>query len=250
MRKLPAFLANKGFSRIPYLTKIIDHFYKKSEIDTIYGHHMFLDKQDSMNLSRWGFYERQESERIRETIHEGQIVLDIGANIGYFTLLLAATVGPTGRVIAFEPDPTNYDLLVRNIIGNDYDQIVAAENLALSNYSGTTNFFRSSISSGMHTCSPAMQNHFPTYENPEVITVPCMTLDDYFPLAEHITFIKLDVEGFELQVLEGAKDFLELNPDLEMLIEYSTNPEQYLAYLEPLFTVEKLNDKNLWCSPK
>jgi FkbM family methyltransferase len=248
--RLPAFLANKGFSRIPFLTNIVDHFFKKSEITTIYGHHMFLDPQDSMNLSRWGFYERQESERIRETIHEGMVCLDIGANIGYFTLLLGALVGPRGTVIAYEPDPSNYQLLLRNVLHNNYDKRVVCEQLALSNYSGTANFFRSAISSGMHTCSSLMQEQFPTYENPEVITVPCMTLDDYFPLAEHITFIKLDVEGFELQVLEGATDFLELNPDLEMLIEYSTNPEKYLAYLEQFFDVEILNDKNLWCSPK
>ena len=83
----------------------------KSNFAIVQGHKMFLDSEDSLNLSINGIYEENETALIKKEIEQGNIVLDIGANIGYYTLIVAKLVGKNGKVFAFEPDPTNFALL-------------------------------------------------------------------------------------------------------------------------------------------
>lgn len=93
----------------------------KSNVAMVMGHKMFLDCKDSLNLSiNNGIYEEFETNIVKEEIKKGDIVLEIGANIGYYTLIFAKLVGEKGKVFAFEPDPTNFALLKKNIEINGY----------------------------------------------------------------------------------------------------------------------------------
>lgn len=250
MSPLPAFLANKGLSKIPFLTKIVDHFYKKDSVKTIYGHQMLLDSQDSMNLSRWGFYEREETERIQKTVQMDDYVVDIGANIGYFTCILAELVGPRGRVFAFEPCPRNYRLLCQNIYQNGFEDRVTVENCAVSYIDGWMTMFLSPISSGMHTLEASMLKR-PTYQTQSTLSVKAVRLDSYFQdRIGLIDFTKIDVEGHEMNVLKGAKHFLEWNCHQVLMVEYAASPE-VIPYLEERhFRIEKVNEKNLFAYPR
>ena len=93
----------------------------RAEYANVQGSLMHLDKFDESDLSINGIYEPLETEIIKEKIQNGDIVIDIGASIGYFTLLLAKLVGTTGKVFAFEPEPSNFSLLNENIKLNKYN---------------------------------------------------------------------------------------------------------------------------------
>lgn len=119
---------------IQYLLKQL-----KSNFAVVQGHKMFLDSKDSLGLSLKGVHEEFETELVKRMIKRGDVVLDIGANIGYYTLIFAKIVGEDGKVFAFEPDPTNFALLKRNVEINGYKNILLVQK-AVSNKSGKLNY--------------------------------------------------------------------------------------------------------------
>ena len=88
-----------------------------------------------MRLSTRGYYEPFITAFVKDMIKEGDIVIDIGAHIGYYTLLFSKLVGKTGKVFAFEAHPDNFTLLKQNVETNGYTNVVV-ENKAVSNYNG------------------------------------------------------------------------------------------------------------------
>ena len=101
---------------------------------------MFLDKIDSLYLSvnkDWGDFEK---EVIEKQIKKGDVILDIGANIGFYTLIMAKLVGEKGKVYAFEADPTNFEILKKNVEVNGYKNIVLV-NKVVSNKNEKIKFY-------------------------------------------------------------------------------------------------------------
>jgi len=130
----------------------------------------------------------------------GNTVLDIGANVGDWTLAMALRVGPDGRVLAFEPVPYLAETIVKTSRINRQDQVEVL-NLALSDADGTAEFSVEQGNSGGSRLGQ-MAGDF------AMTTVPTRRLDSLLaerPDITRIDFIKIDVEGFELHVLEGAR---------------------------------------------
>lgn len=131
----------------------------------------------------------------------GDTVFDIGANCGLSVYHLARRVGPTGKVYAFEPDPTNYAVLLRNIARHRMDNVTALQN-AVAATSGKLEFF-SEGSIGSTLASSATRQ-----------TVGSINLVDALSLADAIErfgvprFVKMDIEGAEVDVLAAARDVL------------------------------------------
>ncbi len=157
--------------------------------------------------------EKLTTEVFKKVIKEGDVVLDLGANVGYYTLLAARLVGKEGKVYAFEPEPTNYSLLLKNIELNEYNNVVAVQK-AVSNVTGKIKFFLDKKDTGAHT----------TYQpdgNREFIDVESVTMDDFFKDKDHpINFIKLDIEGAEMAALAGMERIIRENEDLKMFVEF------------------------------
>lgn len=243
--KLPSFLANKGLSKIPLAERFADKFYKTDRITTIYGHTMKLDPQDSMNLSRWGFYEKEETERVQDLVKPGQCVVDVGANIGYYSLVLAACVADPGRVHAYEPHPENYALLLHNQSQNGFKNIVP-RNVACSSLAGWMYLHLSPISSGMHTIEKSMLER-DTYQTTRTLEVRTVILHNELRDWK-IDFMKIDVEGHELEVLIGAEGILTRDKPI-LMVEYHASPK-VIPFLESYdYVIDIVNEKNLFAFP-
>ncbi|MFC1902647.1 FkbM family methyltransferase [Chloroflexota bacterium] len=161
-----------------------------------------------------GGYEELTTELFKQVINEGDIVVDVGANIGHFTLLASRLVGKEGRVYAFEPETFNHSLLVRNIELNEY-QNITVEQKAISNTTGTIKLFIDNENPGAHTIRRYSSKK-------EFIEVKSLTLDDYFKARERtINVIKMDIEGAETTALLGMERIIRENENLKIFTEFA-----------------------------
>ena len=121
----------RGLERFAGLKRLYRYFLQNRNLPTqllvtAQGNKFFLDPRDAMSkdLLSHGVWEEYETQIFKETISPGDVVLDIGANIGYYSLIAARLVGDTGKVHAFEPEPNSRDLLEKNIAVNKCSNIV------------------------------------------------------------------------------------------------------------------------------
>lgn len=166
---------------------------------------LFLNRDDpaiSAALAM-GAYERRETDLFRGLVRPGMVVLDVGANLGLYTVVAARLAGPAGRVIAFEPDAENVALLRRNVEANGLATVVC-ERIALSDREGDVSLHVSPDNKGEHTILPGVLDGATT------ATVRATTVDRY--LAAHgiarLDLVKVDIQGAEPIVLDGMGDTL------------------------------------------
>jgi len=151
-------------------------------------------------------------------LKEGMTVLDIGAHHGFYTILAAKKVGSTGAVIAFEPSTRERRRLVWHLRINHCHN-VKIEPVALAYQDGEAPLF---IVGGRRTAFNSLRP--PAVSEPtRKITVNTMTLDHYLQKEgiHHIDFIKIDAEGAELEILEGARELLNQAPSPVLMVEVS-----------------------------
>ncbi|MEP4987089.1 MAG: FkbM family methyltransferase [Paracoccaceae bacterium] len=134
-------------------------------------------------------------------VKKGNHVLDVGANYGHFALSAASIVGETGRVDAFEPNPVVYSRLVQHISLNDLSH-VTPHNLGAADQEMTLELNVPRVNSGEGTFGKS------EYEDKDVISCQVRRLDDVMR-GSRIDFIKIDVEGFEVNALKGAQEIIE-----------------------------------------
>ncbi len=192
-------------------------------------HMMMLDKKDSLQLSSLGAdYERQEVSLVKRLVNKGDVVLDIGANIGYYTLLLANLVGENGQVYAFEPEPANFSILKENVRLNHY-QNICLEPRAASNVNQVMDLFICEENMGMHRLYSSLCCS-------GKIAVEAVVLDDYLKeKINRLDFVKMDIEGAEFMALTGMKYLIgKYQPTLltefspAALFECGVLPQHYL----------------------
>ena len=164
---------------------------------------------------RHGVWEANETYWFCRSLAPGDTLVDVGANIGYFTVLGAKIVGEAGRVYAFEPDPEAFATLQRNIRLNGLTN-VTIENKAVSNEPGELELFLATENKGDHRIFQASGGQR------ESVTVETVVLDDYFAGREtEINFVKIDTQGAEGVIVDGMNRILKSNPQLRIAIEFS-----------------------------
>lgn len=144
-----------------------------------------------------GSYESEKQHAIADRLNDGDVFFDVGANVGFYTLLAAKYVGATGQVVAFEPFPGNVSFLQRHMTLNHLENVELFE-AAVSDQAGTGKF-----SPGPDGCTGRLGGD-------GQLAVELVTLDD-LTVSGRIPFpdvIKIDVEGAEFQVLKGAAKLL------------------------------------------
>ncbi len=149
----------------------------------------------------------------KAAIKSGSVVCDIGAFVGYYTLLAARRVGATGKVYAFEPDPRSFEFLDLNIRNNRFADIVTAVPKALSNEAGEAPYYR--VDWNRRRNSLVVRG-----ADVAAGTVPSVTLDQFFSDGrERVDVIKMDIEGAEMRALEGMAQTVSRSPGLIMFAE-------------------------------
>lgn len=176
---------------------------------------MLADPRDEV-ITPWlkkGVWEPVETALFRSEIHPGDVVVDVGANVGYFTLIAAQLVGDTGKVWAFEPDPDAFELLRRNVELNGYKNVTLVPK-ALGSEPGKLKLFRHATNRGDHRI-------YDPGDGREAVEVEVTTLDHYFADASRLDLIKMDIQGAECAAVAGAAKTLERGDDTAVIMEYT-----------------------------
>jgi FkbM family methyltransferase len=165
---------------------------------------MWLNWQGNLAFAL-GLYEPEATQSIRRVVMAGDCCMDVGANLGYYTISMANWVGSHGLVVAFEPFPANFETLKRNVHLNRLQNVIL-EPAALSNRNGSLRLIYGV--NEQFSATPSVSGYAVEGDR-DSIEVPTRRLDDYVAeLGRMPTFIKIDVEGAELAVLEGARNTL------------------------------------------
>lgn len=219
------------------------------------GFRLFLNKNDivvSGELALRKTWEETETKILKEELKCGDVFVDIGANIGYYTVLASRIVGERGKVFAIEPDPENFFILEKNVKFNSCNNVVLIK-AAVSDVTGKTKLFLSDYNKGQHQT-------YDSGEGRESIEVNTIKMDDFFQniFCKRIDLVKMDIEGEEFKALRGMSNLLRQGVIKKIITEFwprgfklnNVNPDDYLKMLQDYhFRLFKINEEKFCIEP-
>jgi len=265
--------------KIDYLSQVLWPLYKKIYKDRlilkkIQGYYMYLDPTDnglSKQLACGGVREMSCVKCLKKVLRKGMVTVDIGANLGYYALMEAHIVGNKGKVYAFEPHPKNFEIFMKNVERNGYQNIIEGYQVAVGEKKGIAKLAISENRSNRHRIVHSeyeMKNVEREWQHNEYIEVDMITLDDFFKDKERKpNLIRMDVEGYENMIIDGAiktlKEsgpplilFIEIHPFLtntkelqEKLVFLGFEPIWYVSYFDCIYKLSKEDLLNLNLAP-
>ena len=162
-------------------------------------YYSFKKKQDAFEI-----------ELLQKHISKNDVVLDIGANIGFYAELLSKITGDKGMIHCFEPDKKNFSYLKRACGGL---KNVVLNNKAVGSKTETLKIYTSkNLNVDHRTYKPE--------EFDEEIEIPAVSIDDYLAQSKKVDFIKMDIQGFELEAAKGMLNTFETNPGVKIISEF------------------------------
>lgn len=214
----------KGLGRIPYVSKLYRNIARimipecEKEIE-IHGFKLLahIDKGRDIDgiaqqLLFEGDYEPLMTSVFKKIVKPNDVVIDIGANIGYYSMLAASLVGVNGVVWSFEPEPTNYEYLKKNVELNNYLNIFSQQK-AVTSKTGYADLYVSKVESGEHSLL-SVRDHVK-----DSIRVQTLALDDLFTTNTKVNVIKTDTEGNDCNIIYGARNLIKAN-DVKLFLEW------------------------------
>lgn len=249
-------------NKIPNWLKIFGHFNRRLAlirffrkvlrkigfgIEGLIKNHGYIDKiklgkswitlhlNDQVDGNIWwdGYYEKLPTKLFKRIVKSGDIVIDVGANIGYYSIMASELVGGgSGKILSFEPVPETFKRLSVNVLSLSD---IKAHQVACGQENGKINIyaFGDSITAGSRISSPPEVDIPYTTEKVKMIK-----LDDF--IDGKVDVVKIDVEGYELNVLKGMKKIIINNPNIKILLEVNkdllikaaTSPQEIFSYLK------------------
>jgi FkbM family methyltransferase len=152
-----------------------------------------------------GHYGRPTGQLIESLLDEGDFAVDVGANVGAYTLIMAQSVGSCGRVAAFDANPEVYDRLLQNLTLNNFTERTETYELALSSRCGAQELYLPPVSSPNRGTATLIQQ---TRPQGAPISVQVETLDRVISNWKRCDLIKADTDGNDFAVLEGASEII------------------------------------------
>ncbi|MCV0399646.1 MAG: FkbM family methyltransferase [Nitrosarchaeum sp.] len=206
----------------------------KTKYVEIEGRKMFCHGNDGLALSIFKIYEPVETEIVKKYVKKGDVVIDIGAHIGYYTLLFSELVGEHGKVYSFEPDPENFELLKKNVDINKCSNVKLIQK-AVTEKKSKIKLYLSDEDRATNRIYDAQLN-----DTSNSIEIDATSIDEEFrDMNMKIDFVKIDVEGSEEGVFQGMESTIENNKNIKILSEffphlikkYGGSAENYLKFL-------------------
>jgi FkbM family methyltransferase len=178
---------------------------------------------------------------VQKRLKKSMVAIDIGANIGFYTILLSKIVGENGKVYSFEPDDVNFHFLKNNV--ERYKNVIL-KNLAASNKNGFIQLYLSKNLNVDHRT-------YKTEDSRVVKKVKCVTLDKFFKHNKQIDFIKIDVQGYDFFVMQGAQEMIKRQKKIAIVGEFwpyglkraGVKPQDYIRLLKSLNLKVIINTK-------
>ena len=193
-----------------------------------WGAKLVVDTRDRL-LAPWllmdGLWESHVTGWMHDILQPGHTMVDVGANIGYFTVLAAQRVGPEGRVVAVEASPGLADILRRNVAMNGHLPTTTVWNRAAWSRAERLKLHQRVHYGANSSLATAGEDHLDELADAEVVVeVEAVPLDDLLADLERIDVLKLDVEGAEVHALEGLSHTITAHPEMTLMVEWA--PEQ------------------------
>ena len=201
------------------------------------------------DFASWGDKHNRGFAACIEACRGANCVFDVGAHIGLVTMPMSKAVAPGGKIYAFEPSIANLQTLKNHIALNNIENVTTIHSLVGNSVRDRVTFYESPSISGMNTCAPIknIRQYNQTTQQQTSLDEFCLK----YRLLPHI--IKIDVEGFELAVLEGAKElltrikpkiFLSVHP--QHLASLGRSPEELKAFLSGVnYTISDMDGKKI-----
>ncbi len=198
----------------------------KALTKTIWGQKIFVDTRDvslTPHILVDGYWEMWITNVLLNVLKEGMTVVEVGANVGYYTLLVASKIGKHGKCFAFEANPEIFELLFRNVEVNGFLDRVILVNKAVANRTGWLKFHKYHRHMGSSSITlPDRRTLENILDDIEMIDVEVVSLDDYFSgKSVTIDILKMDAEGSEPLILKGARELLRCNSNLIIIMEWA-----------------------------
>ena len=168
-----------------------------------------------------GVWEPNVTAAFRRVLAPGDVCLDIGAHIGYYTLLAARLVGPRGHVYAFEPSPENYRRLRVNVDLNGLRNVITVELAVGEERRRAVLYEGAPYNTGLTTLSPVLAAKDPTSTRETIVDVGPVTSVVPPEDMARVRVIKIDVEWHEIEVLRSLAPVFELGHGLSVLVEFT-----------------------------
>jgi FkbM family methyltransferase len=196
-------------------------------VETLHGHLMVVPSADraiTPHMIRDGYFDLKISQFLERFIRPGMTYVDVGANIGVYAVLAASLVGARGRIVAVEALPRLLPFLTDNFSMNGYIDQVQILPFAAADRDGTVTIHDFERYNGACTIVPEVAQlqggRFADSGRPIMVTARTLTSLLEEAKVQRADLLKIDVEGFETEVLIGARDFLQAHRDTSILIEW------------------------------
>ena len=210
---------------------------------------IYTDELDCLQLAKNGYYELLMTELMKNEVKPNDIVIDIGANIGYHTLIFSSLVGDNGFVYSIEPEPRNLELLYRNVRENNCKNVNIIPKAA-SNEDRFSKLYLHPDNIGDHRLYKFDNSY-------DFIMVEAVRLNSYFnytSISRHVDFIKMDIQGSEFKAFLGMDKIIRANPDIKLITEFypsalyenGVEPIEYLELLTQwefdIYNIDEINN--------
>lgn len=222
IKRVARFINRYGSPRKPKAVKVGPY--------TMYGR--TIDRILALYLWKAGILEGFEAKLMRDAVKKGMTVVDVGANIGYYTLIFADRVGKKGKVLSFEPDSENFSLLKKSIGINGFQNVEAFKQ-AVTNKNGSI---------FLYVCEEHRGDHriYNPGDGRKGVKVEATTLDRALSSSKKVDIVKIDTDGAEQLVLEGMKEVVKRNKKIIIVCEFAPatllkggfSPKKFLETIE------------------
>ena len=193
-------------------------------LQTRWGGMLLIDTRDSVlgpALLLNGLWEVEITKWFQQTLRPGHVFVDVGANVGYYTLLGSNLVGDGGHVFAVEAHPRMMELLHRNVIVNGRYNVSTWHRAAWSRSETLKFHIRRHFIANSSAGSLSDHGKELLDDDEDIVEVQAVTLDEILAGSPRVDLIKIDVEGAEVQVVTGLAGTFASNPDITLMFEWS-----------------------------